>query len=295
MKHKKIAALAGALTVALTMSGCATASGGSGEDPDTDITQRFPDDENSAGYVKPPEIQIPPDGEEIPEPNVPAVKPLPEPEPPKVKTVSYISVTADGVAIRSGAGTGYAKLGSAEKSTLYACLGEENGWYKTYYKNKTVYISKKYCVVMGMEKSGDERVEAVIAEGTKCLGVPYVYGAVRLHDGKGNMLKGFSKNAFDCSSLMQYMFYKGADKLLQVNTRTQVYQGTTVAKSNLRRGDLMFFTNASRKNNTGVERIGHVAMYLGDNYILHTASDYAKIEKISSTRWGYYIQSQRML
>ena len=57
----------------------------------------------------------------------------------------------------------------------------------------------------------------------------------------------------------------------------------------------MFFTNASRKNNTGVERIGHVAMYLGDNYILHTASDYAKIEKISSTRWGYYIQSQRML
>ncbi len=148
---------------------------------------------------------------------------------------------------------------------------------------------------MGMEKSGDERVEAVIAEGTKCLGVPYVYGAVRLHDGKGNMLKGFSKNAFDCSSLMQYMFYKGADKLLQVNTRTQVYQGTTVAKSNLKRGDLMFFTNASRKNNTGVERIGHVAMYLGDNYILHTASDYAKIEKISSTRWGYYIQSQRML
>ena len=57
----------------------------------------------------------------------------------------------------------------------------------------------------------------------------------------------------------------------------------------------MFFTNASRKNNTGVERIGHVAMYLGDNYILHTASDYAKIEKISSARWGYYIQSQRML
>ena len=57
----------------------------------------------------------------------------------------------------------------------------------------------------------------------------------------------------------------------------------------------MFFTNASRKNNVGVERIGHVAMYLGDNYILHTASDYAKIEQISSTRWSYYIQTQRII
>ena len=44
----------------------------------------------------------------------------------------------------------------------------------------------------------------------------------------------------------------------------------------------------------GVERIGHVALYLGDNYILHTASDYAVIEQISSTRWGYYIEARRV-
>ncbi len=83
---------------------------------------------------------------------------------------------------------------------------------------------------------------------------------------------------------MQYMFYKGADKLLQVNTRTQIYQGKTVKKSELKRGDLMFFTNADRKDNKGIERVGHVAMYLGNNYILHTASDYAKIEQISALR-----------
>ena len=79
-----------------------------------------------------------------------------------------------------------------------------------------------------------------------------------------------------------------------MTTRTQVVQGTTV-KDGLKRGDLMFFTNSSRKNNTGVERIGHVALYLGGNYILHTASDYAKIEQISSTRWSYFIQAQRMI
>lgn len=269
MNKKKIAAVAGAVLVAATLSGCAAVADS-------------PVDDNENGII-----------EEIPvQPDVPSVS---LPEPPQKDTIPYILVNTDGVNIRSGAGTTYSVVGTAQKSTMYAMLGEENGWYKTKNKNKTVYISKKYCVITDMNKSDNEEVEAVIAEGTSLLGTPYVYGATRYHDGYGNKLKGFSLNAFDCSSLMQYMFYKGADTLLQVNTRTQVYQGTTVKKSQLKRGDLMFFTNASRKNKTGVERIGHVAIYLGDNYILHTASDYAKIEQISATRWSYYIQTQRIL
>ena len=50
----------------------------------------------------------------------------------------------------------------------------------------------------------------------------------------------------------------------------------------------------SRKDKVGVERVGHVALYLGDNWILHTASDYAKIEQISAKRWSYFIQGQRI-
>lgn len=272
MKAMKLAAFAAAFAVAATMAGCAASSDAENKDNDYEISEGVP-----------------------PVTDIPAVSVPGVPEQPKVATVSYITVTSDNVNIRSGAGTGYSAVATAEKTTMYALEGEENGWYKTKYRNKTVYISKKYCVVTEMNKSNNEQIEAVIAEGTKYLGTPYVYGAVRLHDGSGRFLSGFTTNAFDCSSLMQYMFYKGADTLLQVNTRTQVYQGTTVKKSQLKRGDLMFFTNASRKNKTGVERIGHVAMYLGDNWILHTASDYAKIEQISSTRWSYYIQTQRMI
>lgn len=211
------------------------------------------------------------------------------------KTVTYFTVTADGVNIRSGAGTGYSVRGQAEKSTLYCFSEEADGWYKTGYRNKNGYVSSKYCTLVNMPSSGNEFIEAVIEEGCKLLGTPYVYGAVRLHDGRGNFYKSFTTDEFDCSSLMQYIFYKGANKLIDVNTRTQVYQGTTVTKDQLKRGDLMFFTNAQRKYNTGVERIGHVALYLGDNYILHTASDYAKIEQISTTRWSYFIQGQRIL
>lgn len=211
------------------------------------------------------------------------------------KTVQYLTVTAEGVNIRSGAGTGYSVRGQAEKSTLYCLLDAAEGWHKTQYRGKAGYISTKYCTLVYMPSSDNELIERVIEEGCKLLGTPYVYGAVRLHDGNGKMLKNFTTDEFDCSSLMQYIFYKGANTLLQVNTRTQIYQGTTVSRSELERGDLLFFTNAQRKNLKGVERIGHVALYLGDNYILHTASDYAKIEQISSTRWGYFIQAQRIL
>lgn len=214
---------------------------------------------------------------------------------PKVETVSYIKSTGDGVNVRRGAGTGYASLGVAEKGTLFAYSGKNGNWYKTMFKGKEAYIYADYCTLVSFEKSTNADVERVIAEGCKYMGVEYVYGATRYMDGNGNRLSGFTTAAFDCSSLMQYIFKMGAGVNLQVNTRTQIYQGETVGYGDLKRGDLMFFTNASRKDNTGIERVGHVALYLGDNYILHTASDYAKIEKISSARRDYFIQAQRVL
>lgn len=275
MKIKSTAAIIAAIAVSATLSGCAAANPQSAEISEGEAGEETESLEEDAGF---PAITVP--------------EPIAKPE---TNSVPYISVTADGVNIRSGAGTAYSPVGTAEKSTLYACLGEENGWYETRYRNKTAYVYGKYCVVTEMAKSDDERIEAVVAEGTDCLGAPYVYGAVRLHDGKGNLLKGFTTDAFDCSSLMQYVFYKGADKLLDVTTRTQIYQGAEVSESDLKRGDLIFFTNSSRMNNTGIERVGHVALYLGDGYILHTSSDYAKIEKISASRWEYYVQSRRMI
>ena len=152
-----------------------------------------------------------------------------------------------------------------------------------------------YTELFELEISPDSRVEAVIGEGYNLLGFPYVYGATRLHNGNGKFLSGFDKTKYDCSSLMQYMFYYGAGVNLELTTRTQVSQGTHVPRSELSRGALIFFTNSTRYNKTGVERIGHVALYLGGNYILHTATDYAVIEEISAQRWSYYIETRRMI
>ncbi len=288
MKLKRIAAVALAVVSAAAISGCASSVKNEESEAVTEIVESET------------EITVPPaDGDETADTPADTVAPeeseQPTEEEPAVQTVRYLSVTGANVNLRSGAGTGYSVSGTAEKDTLYAYEGETNGWYKTTYRNKTVYISSKYCVAVDMQASDNPQIEAVIALGATLLGTPYVYGAVRLHDGTGKFLSGFTINAFDCSSLMQYMFYYGAGYILQVNTRTQVYQGKTVPASQLQRGDLMFFTNSTRYNKTGIERIGHVAIYLGDNYILHTASDYAKIEKISAQRWSYFIQAQRIL
>ena len=228
--------------------------------------------------------------------NTPTPTPEPTPEPtPVVQYAQYIQCTGDSVNIRSGASTSYAVLGTAEQGTSYAVLEKSGNWYKTFYRGKTAYLYASYTALFTIEESKNDKIESVVSEGYKLIGVPYVYGAVRFHDGTGKLLSGFSAQKFDCSSLVQYIFYKGAGKILQVTTRTQVKQGTYVAKKDIRRGDLLFFTNETRQHLTGVERVGHVALYLGDNYILHTASDYARIEKISASRWKFYVEARRFL
>ena len=217
------------------------------------------------------------------------------PETPVQENAQYIRITGDSVNLRSGAGTGYKVLTSSKEGTMYALIEKTGSWYKTYYRNQVAYISTSYAAVLSIEKSSTSKVEAVISEGYKLLGTPYVYGAVRLHDGKGNLLSNFSVHKFDCSSLIQYIFHQGAGKVLDVTTRTQVKQGKFVKKTELQRGDCIFFTNEDRQYNTGIERVGHVALYLGNDYILHTASDYACIEKMSAKRWSFYIEARRFL
>lgn len=234
-----------------------------------------------------------------PEENLPEEPTLPEPEErapeEKKEKIQYISISVEGLNIRTGAGTDYPVLGQAERGTLLKFVERNGNWYETTYRGRQAFVSAdgRYSELITLDPA-DDKTEKVISTGEKYLGTPYVYGAVRLHDGKGHLLKGFTTEKFDCSSLMQYIFY-GENVLLDVTTRTQIKQGVHVAKEDIRRGDLLFFTNASRYSNTGIERVGHVALYLGGNYILHTASDYAKIEQITAQRQRYFLEARRML
>lgn len=250
-------------------------------------------EEDSSATDKPNEENPPSEKPSAPE--TPTQKPVTPVQPSTPKKAQYIRLTGDRVNLRKGAGTNYTVITSANQGTVYALTEKNGNWYKTFYRGQAVYVHTSYAAVFTLEKGKNEAVEQVIEEGYKLLGTPYVYGAIRVHDGKGKLLAGFSAQKFDCSSLIQYVFYKGANKLLNVNTRTQVKQGKYVHPNDLQRGDCIFFTNEDRQYNSGIERVGHVALYLGDNYILHTASDYACIEKISAKRWSFYIEARRFL
>ena len=225
-------------------------------------------------------------------PDAPAEPETPA-EPVVVKDVLVRSNT-DSLTVRTGPGTGYTALGYLDKNDMAEYRGKTGGWYQIVFKRRTAYVSAAYATTVEFEK-GSDTIERILSEGQQLLGIPYVLGAQRYHWGNGVKNTNFTGDSFDCSSLTQYIYKIAAGVNLGVTTRDQVVQGTAVGKNNLRRGDLMFFTNEVRVNKTGVERIGHVAVYLGDNYILHTASDHAVIEPISNKRWSYYETSRRFV
>ncbi|MBQ8178110.1 MAG: C40 family peptidase [Clostridia bacterium] len=274
---------------------CAGVESESNDDVISDVPSEPPLAPPSEGDVSgdtttpPEEPDVEVDTPSVPEDSEPEdVTPTPAP----VSYAYYLSSTTDGLNVRSKASSSSTRLGSINKGDMLSLVSKEGSWYKTVYKEKTAYVSADYVKIVKIAKTSDD-IEKVIDVGLKLLGHPYVYGSERYHWGNGKLNTNFEKGKYDCSALMQYMFYKGSGDLLEVTSKKQYYQGSKV--DTLKRGDLMFFTNANGYNSTGINRVRHVGMYLGDNYILHTASDYAVIEPISQLRWSYFITAKRII
>lgn len=227
-------------------------------------------------------------------PDFPLVPETPEDEEEEKKKKYYLISTVDGLRVRSAPNGSSAVLGSLDKNDAVELVEKKGDYYLTNFKQKKAYIHSKYCSVMEIE-SAEDNIENAISVGSELLGYPYVWGSQRYHWGNGKLNTNFVQGEFDCSALVQYIYYISNGVLLDVTSRAQASNGVEVKKSQLQRGDLMFFTNASRQHKTGVERIGHVGIYFGNNYILHTATDHAVIEPISNTRWGYYITARRVV
>ena len=84
------------------------------------------------------------------------------------------------------------------------------------------------------------------------VGKPYRYG--------GNTPKGF-----DCSGLVQYS-YGRVGITIPHGTRNLLRTSRPISRSDLQRGDLVFFTQEGKKSS-------HVALYLGGNRFVHSPSN----------------------
>lgn len=94
--------------------------------------------------------------------------------------------------------------------------------------------------------------DRILLTGEKYLGTPYQYGA-----------RSGQTNTFDCSSFVQHV-YRQHGIALPRSSRQQSQVGTYVPRNQLQKGDLLFFKLR------GSNQIGHVAIYAGNNRVLHT-------------------------
>ncbi|RXI96158.1 NlpC/P60 family protein [Anaerobacillus alkaliphilus] len=128
--------------------------------------------------------------------------------------------------------------------------------------------------------------DKIIDTGLSYLGTPYVFNA-----------PPFQTNTFDCSSFIQYIFQEHGIELPR-NSRQQFIVGKKVAFKDLKKGDLLFFTTEKRRTNQGIEKVGHVALYLGKGTILHTSRKEKEVH-IAALRplllEGRYLGSKRVL
>ncbi len=190
-------------------------------------------------------------------------------------------VTGDSVNVRAAASTDSAKITALNKGAVVEITGIDNGWYKISVNNKTGYIRSDYMSVTkdALSSRGAEATVAaasnskgseIVSFAKKYLGVKYVYG-------------GVSAKGFDCSGFTMYVMKNFGISLPHTATGQMGY-GTSVAKSALQPGDLVFFCDSSR---SGGKAASHVGIYVGNNQFIHASSGSHQV-RIDSLSKAYY-------
>jgi cell wall-associated NlpC family hydrolase len=98
-------------------------------------------------------------------------------------------------------------------------------------------------------------------------GTPYHYG-------------GTGRGGFDCSGFTSYIYRKSGVSLPH-NAAAQYSQGSKVAKSELKPGDLVFF-------HCGRRGISHVGIFVGNGKFVHASSPHSGGVRVDSLEAGYY-------
>ena len=196
--------------------------------------------------------------------------------------------TTDRLNLRKGAGTSYSVITTLDKGVAVTVHSSSNGWSKVSVNGMTGYVSSSYLSSTkpsnsssSTDSSTSSKVDKVLNFASQQLGKPYVWGAQ-------------GPNSFDCSGLTYYIYKNAAGITLPRTSVEQSKYGTTVSKSNLKAGDLIFF-DTSGPNDGGVS---HVGIYVGNGQMIHASSSQKKIVKVSveTSYWNNaFVRAKRVL
>ena len=118
------------------------------------------------------------------------------------------------------------------------------------------------------DSSADTKGTALITSASKYMGVPYVWG-------------GSTPAGFDCSGFTQYVMQQNGITIPRT-AEEQYATGKPVDKSQLKVGDLVFFT-------TYKAGASHVGFYMGNSKFIHASSAQKQVA-ISSLDEAYYVE-----
>ena len=195
------------------------------------------------------------------------------------------TVQGTSVRFRSGPDTDSTILGSFDTGATMAITGVNGNWYQVSYNGGTGYVCADYMTVSpgdgdvyAQTLSVNDAAANVISTAKSLLDIRYRYG-------------GTTTNGFDCSGYTQYVFAQNGITLDRTAAQQYANNGTSVAKSDLQAGDLVFFSSSSQK-------VGHVGIYIGDGQFIHSSSGAGKViitSLNSSDSVNHYVGAKRVL
>lgn len=116
-------------------------------------------------------------------------------------------------------------------------------------------------ILPNIDVGGSEKRKLFLARANGFMGTPYAYG-------------GTSHSGVDCSGLVYCAAKEAGIGVLPRSSSSLYSMAKKIDRNNAIAGDLVFFATGSS--------ISHVAIYLGDNQVLHAVSDGSKTGVITS-------------
>lgn len=130
---------------------------------------------------------------------------------------------------------------------------------------KRVEKSSKTKNALGLEYSASDN-NALYEAINSWLGVPYKYG-------------GTDRNGIDCSAFVGTIYKQVYGVTLNRTANDMLRNVTLIAKSKLREGDIVFFTNRNGK-------VSHVGIYLKEGLFAHAStSNGVSVSRLDDTYW----------
>lgn len=160
-------------------------------------------------------------------------------------------VTADALTVRSQDSKTSKSVGYVHKGDSVTIKDSSNGFYQITYKGKTAYVSQKYVsskkvTASATKKTSSSKGQKIANYATKFVGNPYRWGGTSLTRGA------------DCSGFIKAVYQKFGYNLPHSSSALRS-KGTGVSSSNKKAGDVVCYS-------------GHVALYIGNNKIVHAAN-----------------------